>query len=143
DAADREQVAAPVEGDAARLLGAHVRGRAQQAARGREVVHGVGHAGDAEVEAVGHLRGQGCGALHGQAPGGGDDAVEAHAVDELHGQVAHAVRLADVVDGDDVRVLELRGDHRLALEAVDQLVEARAGGGQPLQPDRLYRDHPA
>ena len=56
----------------------------------------------------------------------GDHLLEAHPVDELHGQVAQAVGVADVVDGDDVRVLELGRDLRLALEAVEQLVEARA-----------------
>ncbi len=53
------------------------------------------------------------------------------------------VGVADVVDGDDVRVLELGRDLGLALEAVEQLVEAGPGRGQALEPDGLDRDHAA
>ena len=79
----------------------------------------------------------------GTRPGAGDHALQADAVDELHGEVAHPVGLADVVDGDDVRVLELGRDLRLALEAIDQLVHARPGRGQPLEADGLDGHHAA
>ena len=40
-------------------------------------------------------------------------------LDEGHGVVRHAVRLAGVEDAEDVRVLELGGELDLALEAFD------------------------
>ena len=70
-----------------------------------------------EVQRVRHLRAQHRGPLDRQLALVHDDAVEAR-VDELHGQVAEPVRVPDVVDGDDVRMLELGRDLRLALEAV-------------------------
>ncbi len=96
-----------------------------------------------EVQRVRHLGGQAGRALDGQTPRAGDDAVQADAVDELHGEVAHPATVADVVDGDDVRVLELGGDLRLDLEAVDQLVQARSGRGQALEADGLDGHHAA
>src|SRR5206468_1882048 len=58
--------------------------------------------------------------------------------------VAHPAGVADVVDRDDVGMLELGRDHRLALEAVHQLFEARAAaGGEALESDRLDGDHAA
>jgi hypothetical protein len=43
------------------------------------------------------------------------------AVDEAHGDEQAPVDVADVVDGHDVRVLECRGDSRLALKARPEL----------------------
>ena len=40
------------------------------------------------------------------------------ALEQLHGHVGHALLLAEVVDRDDVRVVELGGGVRLALEAL-------------------------
>jgi hypothetical protein len=65
------------------------------------------------------------------------------AADELHRQVAHAGHLAHVVDRDDVGVAQLGRDARLAVEALHQVLEAGARGGQALEADRLDGEHPA
>ena len=57
------------------------------------------------------------------------------ALEQLHGHVGHALLLPEVVDGDDVRVVELGGGLGLALEAVaGALVLAELAG------DDLDRD---
>ena len=94
-----------------------------------------------EVERLRDLRSQGGRAVHRQSPRRVQLAVQAHAVDELHGQVAHPIELADVVDGHDVGVLEPGGDHGFALEAVHEIGLAEPGRGQALQADGLDRDH--
>ncbi len=171
-ASDGEEIAAPVDIAAPGLLRAHVGRRAQETAGHREVLARVECLRDAEVrhlhsvarldhdvggldvpvndvplvgevQPVGDLGGDRRGALHGQMARAGYDLLEPDAVDELHRQVRDAVGLADVVDGDDVGVLELRGNLGLALEAVDQLLEARSSRGQPLQANGLDGHHAA
>ena len=93
------------------------------------------------VERVGHLRADRGGALDRHLPGALDHPVEAHAVDELHRDVAQALPAADVVERDDVRVLELRRDLGLLLEALQQVLERRRRGGEALQADGLDGDH--
>ena len=57
-----------------------------------------------------------------------DGLLEVVALEQLHGHVDLALLLAEVVDGDDVRMVEARGGLRLALEALAQvLVGASAG----------------
>src|SRR5438477_6528876 len=57
------------------------------------------------------------------------------AVDELIRDPELAVGLADVVDGGDVRVVELGGGARFALEALARGLRLPPGGGQELQSD--------
>ncbi|MEY2512728.1 MAG: hypothetical protein QOJ89_86 [bacterium] len=56
-------------------------------------------------------------------------------LDEAHRDERHAVAVAGVVDGDDVRVIEHRGDARLVLEAPPRLVVAEQRGRDDLQRD--------
>ena len=55
--------------------------------------------------------------------------------DEAHRDVQHAVGLADRVDRDDVRMLDLRRDARLALEARAKRLVVREVGRDDLQRD--------
>ena len=64
-------------------------------------------------------------ACAGVKPAGLQRLAQVHAVDELHQQVEEAAGLAEVVDGDDVRVAE--AGERLGL-AVEALGEARVVG---------------
>ena len=64
-----------------------------------------------------------------------DQVPEVAALEELHGHVDEAVLLAEVEDGDDVRVVELGGRLGLALEAA-----AEVGLGGEGRGDRLDRD---
>ena len=56
-------------------------------------------------------------------------------VEVLHRDVVGALRLAAVVDADDVRMAEARGVARLALEPLDELLVARVALVQHLQRD--------
>jgi hypothetical protein len=68
-------------------------------------------------------------------PAGRDVVRERPPLDQLHGQEAHAVRVLDRVERDDVRVVE-RGDRpRLALEAGEAVGAGREVGGQHLDRD--------
>jgi hypothetical protein len=54
-----------------------------------------------------------------------DELLDVAAVEELHRDVVRPLRLAPVVDRDDVRVRERGGALRLAAEPLDELVVAR------------------
>ena len=79
----------------------------------------------------------------------GDDRPEVLALDELHHEVALAVRFPLVVDPDEVLVLELGADPRLALEArdgprvIDALGREDLDGDPPVQPRILGEVDPA
>ncbi len=60
-----------------------------------------------------------------------DEAAERRADDVLHREVEPAVRLADVVDRDDVRMAERRDGARLAEEARRELAGDRGGSESP------------
>ena len=66
-----------------------------------------------------------------------EQAIQPAAADVLHRVIRQAVLLADGEDGDDVRVVELRDGHRLALEPLPA-----PGVEQPLARDDLQRDLP-
>ena len=51
----------------------------------------------------------------------------------LHREEVLAARLADVVDLDDVRVVQVRGEPRLVEEHVDEALILRVFGADPLQ----------
>ena len=74
--------------------------------------------------------------LRGRQPSRALHLPQVHAVDELHQQVVQAARLAEVVDGDDVRVLKAREGARLAREALGEARVARDGGRQNLERDQ-------
>ena len=150
DRADREDVGAVVDRQAAHLLGRHVVEAADQGAGVGDA--GIGQLGDAEVEdlqAAAPLLDHQVGRLHvavddveavrvGQAvaqllhqpqlagDGGRLLAADPHrqrlAVDVLHGDERLAVLLADVEDADDVLVLEHAGGVRFLHEAAPDLV---------------------
>ena len=65
-----------------------------------------------------------------------DHRGEVDAVDQPHVDEQRAVDLPEVVDRDDVRLGQLRGQRRLAAEAGLELRVARERGGQPLERDR-------
>ena len=56
-------------------------------------------------------------------------------MNELHGDVLPRLRLHDLVDGDDVRVVQRRGGARLPSEASRLRLVAREGGGKHLECD--------
>ena len=58
----------------------------------------------------------------GQRAAGGEHGGERLTAQELHHEVDHAPRLADAVDRDDVRMLELGRGARFALEALDEFL---------------------
>ena len=60
-------------------------------------------------------------------------------LDQLHGDVGLAVGLADFVDRADVRMVELRGEARLAQQARARGVVGQRLGGQDLEGDRRGR----
>ena len=62
--------------------------------------------------------------------------LHAGALDEAHVDVEHAVDLAEVVHGDDVRLLQSGGDAGLAPESIPV---GRVGGD--VGPQQLQRDH--
>ena len=64
-----------------------------------------------------------------------DQLLEAAPLDHLHGDVVGALRLAAVVDGDDVRMREPGGRLRLAPEALDEEVVLRVALVQDLDGD--------
>jgi hypothetical protein len=145
------------------LLGGHVARRAHNAAHWptrvglRQNVLGQAEVGDVRLpvrveEDVGRLQiavqqpalvGVVNSSCHdGHQPGGPDrlrvaaDGIgQAAAVDEVHAEVVLAVVLADLVDGDEVRVLEVAG--RLGLEAEPLHL---LGGRQLARPDHLQGD---
>ena len=67
---------------------------------------------------------------------GADQVAQRPALDVLHHDEVRADFLAPVVDGDDVRVVEVRGRLRLAPEPLDERWLARELGEQRLQRDR-------
>ena len=168
--AEREQVAAAVERHPLDLLRGHVGGAADHHAGARQVGLLADRLGDAEVahldppaapdQQVPRLdvavddprlvrRGQCVGRLRGDLErlGGGREVAarepvrERLAGDQLHHQVERLALGAGVVDADHVRVVELRGDARLALEARRDL-----GPVVPRRDDRrdqLHRDFAA
>jgi hypothetical protein len=64
---------------------------------------------------------------------------EADAVDEVHRVEVPAVRLADAVDGDDVRVLQAGRGGRLGAEALQLLLVRRRAGQQHLDGDHPFQ----
>ena len=66
--------------------------------------------------------------------------LEVVALEQLHGHVDLALLLAEVVDGDDVRMVEAGGGLRLALEALAQLVVGADGGRHRLDGDVAVED---
>lgn len=64
-----------------------------------------------------------------------DPLAQCLAFDVLRDQIAPAVRLADLVDGDDVRVIQCRNGPRLALEASQSLRMGSKFGGHDLDRD--------
>ena len=89
------------------------------------------------VERLGHLGDQGDGAarLQRAPPTALEDPGEVDARDEAHVEEQPAVDLAEVVQRDDVRVLQLRGGVRLAAEALPEHLVAREVVGQQLEGD--------
>ena len=88
-------------------------------------VDDAGEAGD--LEAAGDLVEQGDDLVGRQPVLGAQPGGEVGAVQALHGEVGHGgVGARQLVDADDVRRLEARGDGHLAVEALD---EGGAGGG--------------
>ena len=73
----------------------------------------------------------------GSAPLTAQLVLHAGALDQAHVDVEHAVDLAEVVHGDDVRLLQPGGDARLAPESV---LVARVG--RHVGPQQLERHHP-
>ena len=67
-----------------------------------------------------------------------EDLAERGPLEELHRDVGDAVRLARVVDGDDVGVVQAAGGTRLLEEA---RLEARERGPGEREVDRLQRHH--
>ena len=65
-----------------------------------------------------------------------DRGAQVHAVHEPHRDVEDAVLLPRGVDRDDVRVLDQRGEARLAHEAVPEPLLVRQVGSDQLQRDR-------
>ena len=173
DAADREEVAAPVDDAAPGLLRAHVGRRPEQAPGHREVLAPlVGHLRDAEVgdphvvpgldhdvrgldvavddavlvrvaQSVRHLGPDRRRALDRHLARPRDHPVEPHAVHELHREVAEGLRAPPVVEADDVGVLEVGGDPGLLLEALEEVVERGDRRGEALEADRLDRHEAA
>ena len=60
------------------------------------------------------------------------DLPQIHALDELHRDEDRPLELAELVHGDDVRVVQLGGDPRLVEEHPDELVLLRQVGEDPL-----------
>ena len=58
-----------------------------------------------------------------------DEARERVALDVLHHEVVAGLALADLEDGDDVRVVDARGEARLVEEHLDELLLVRRGAG--------------
>ena len=81
----------------------------------------------------GRHQGRGGARVRGVSP---DVRRQAPAVDELHAEVMVPFVLADLVDGHDVRVIEVRRGLRLQAEPL-QVV----GGREPAGPDHLQRQH--
>jgi hypothetical protein len=96
-----------------------------------------------EVEAAAHVDDHPDLLLEGEAAGVVDGPAELLAVDELHGDVAGGLALAvlldlaDLEDGDDVRVVELRRRPGLALESLDRILPPHQG-----RRDHLERHRP-
>jgi hypothetical protein len=88
------------------------------------------------VERVGHRLQQGTQRLDVEPAFALEHRAEVLAVDEPHRQVQHTVRVARVVDRDDVRVLEAGRDGGLPLEAVAVLPVGGERRRQHLQGDR-------
>jgi hypothetical protein len=88
------------------------------------------------VEGVGHRLQQGAQRLDVEPTVALEHRAEVLAVDEAHRQVEHAVRVARVVDRDDVRVLQAGRDGGLPLEAVAVLPVGGERRGEHLEGDR-------
>ena len=88
------------------------------------------------VEGVGHRLQQGAQRLDVEPTVALEHRAEVFAVDEAHRQVEHAVRVARVVDRDDVRVLQAGRDGGFPLEAVAVLPVGGERRGEHLQGDR-------
>ena len=73
--------------------------------------------------------------LLGQAALSCEERAEIRAVDVAHGDVEHSVGVAGLVDGNDVRVLELRGTAPLLLESLPEALVGRELGSEDLEGD--------
>ena len=80
------------------------------------------------VERGGDLRDDAERAAHRQPSLGDEQRLQVAAVDVLHRDVEHVVGLARVVDGDDARVVERRGEPRLAQEPLAEVGLAERRG---------------
>ena len=87
-----------------------------------------------ELQRVANLRHDGERLLGLHLPGA-DHLAQVYAVHEFHREIIQPAALAEVVDGDDVRVAELRERARLASEALDEIRRQRVGGRQDFQRD--------
>ena len=87
------------------------------------------------LQRAGELRHDRHGDVGGQAALAADHRLEVAAGDVTHRDVAHAVDLAGVVNRHDVRVLEARGQRRLAQEPLADHGVGRQVGGEHLERD--------
>ena len=93
------------------------------------------------VEGAGELGDDAAGLGWGEGSALGDDAVEALAFEEAHGDVAAAVGGgADVVDGDDVGMVEASGEACFLVEALAEVGVVGVGGGDGLEGDLALED---
>ena len=86
------------------------------------VVEGVGHRPEDLAERVG-----------GEGAVAQDPLIERLAIEQLHGDVGHAIVLADIVDRHNVWVFQGRRRHRLTGEALDQGLIIAVLGEEDLQ----------
>ena len=80
---------------------------------------------------LGHLGGERDQPLHGERPVG-EQLSKRRSVDELHREIGDGVRLPDLVDRDDRRVVQRGSGARLPLEAAQPVRVGREGRGQDL-----------
>ena len=85
------------------------------------------------LQAEGRLADDLAGVGHGQRAVLGDQRVQIDAFDQFHHEVMHAVLLARVVGGDDVRMVELAGGFHLAGKSFDYPRIMPPVGGQDLE----------
>lgn len=65
--------------------------------------------------------------------------IERAALDELHGDIAHAILFGDIENQHDVRVVEIRSGDRLALESLGKFRVASQMRGKHFQGNRALK----